>query len=53
MNPAIILLAILILIVFILFASPLAKPLGRLIKGEANKWKNVATDDEDENSEDI
>ena len=52
MNPALIVLGILVLVVFVLFGSPLSKPLGRLIKGETKKWKDATQeDDEDEQIE--
>lgn len=52
MNPAFILLVILIVAVFVLFGSSLSKPLGRLIKGETKKWKKAVADDEDDEDED-
>ena len=48
MNPAFILLVILIVAVFVLFGSSLSKPLGRLIKGETKKWKEAMEDDEED-----
>lgn len=48
MNPAFILLVILIVAVFVFFGSSLSKPLGRLIKGEVKKWKKAVSDDDDE-----
>lgn len=48
MNPAFILLVILIVAVFVLFGSSLSKPLGRLIKGETKKWKEAVADDEED-----
>ena len=52
MNPAFILLVILIVAIFVLFGSPLSKPLGRLIKGETKKWKEAVADDEEDENED-
>ena len=51
MNPAFILLVVLIVAVFVLFGSSLSKPLGRLIKGEAKKWKEAVADDEEDEDE--
>ena len=48
MNPAFILLVILIAAVFVLFGSSLSKPLGRLIKGETKNWKKAVADDEED-----
>ena len=55
MNPAIIIILALIVLLFVLFGSALAKPLGRLIKGETKKWKKTIDeiDVEIENTEDI
>lgn len=52
MNPAFILLVILIIAVFVLFGSSLSKPLGRLIKGETKKWKKAIKDDDEDEFED-